>query len=170
MLRTLHLEKAEQLAREGLRYDPEDRDCLLAAALCATARQPSRANDGLTKLLSAHPESLSTVHALVVALLNSGRVDEAHRVAQGALRADPANEHLVSLVRELRLQNHWSLKPLWPLQKWGWGASVALWAGGIVVVRVLEKAAPQAVLPFVIVWLSYAVYSWVWPPLARKVL
>src|SRR5688500_11058321 len=30
MLKTLHLEKAEQLAREGLRYDPDDRECLLA--------------------------------------------------------------------------------------------------------------------------------------------
>ncbi len=31
MLRTLHLEKAEQLAREGLRYDPEDDECLMAS-------------------------------------------------------------------------------------------------------------------------------------------
>ena len=27
---------------------------------------------------------------------------------------------------ELRIQNHWSMKPLWPLQKWGWGASAAI--------------------------------------------
>ena len=55
--------------------------------------------------------------------------DEAHRIAQAAMRADPANEHLVNLVRELRIQNHWSMKPLWPLQKWGWGASAAMWIG-----------------------------------------
>ena len=38
MLRALHLEKAEQLAREGLRYDPDNDECLLAIALCETAR------------------------------------------------------------------------------------------------------------------------------------
>jgi len=170
MLRTLHLEKAELLAREGLRYDPENDECLLALALCETARNGSRPNSGLTKLLATHPESLSAVHALVVALVNNGRVEEAHRVAQGAMRADPANEHLVSLVRELRIQNHWSMKPLWPLQKWGWGASAAMWLGALLVMRTLNKAAPQAALPFAILWLVYAVYSWVWPPLIRRIL
>ena len=43
---------------------------------------------------------MSSVHALVVALVESGRIAEAHRIAQGAMRADPANEHLVDLVRE----------------------------------------------------------------------
>lgn len=170
MLRTLHLEKAEQLAREGLRYDPENDECLLAIALCETARGGGRPNAALAKLLGAHPESLSTVHALVVTLVDSGRMDEAHRIAQGAMRADPANENLVTLVRELRIQNHWTMKPLWPLQKWGWGASAAMWAGAFVLVRVLEKAAPAAVFPFVVFWLAYAVYSWVWPPILRRIL
>ena len=58
MLRALHLEKAEQLAREGLRYDPEDNECLMAAALCETARGGARPNAGLQKLLVAHPESM----------------------------------------------------------------------------------------------------------------
>lgn len=170
MLRTLHLEKAEQLASEGLRYDPENAECLLAIALCETARSGARPNAALTRLLGAHPESLSTVHALVVALVEAGRVDEAHRIAQGAMRADPANENLVSLVRELRIQNHWSMKPLWPLQRWGWGASAAMWVGAMVMVRLLDRSAPQVVTPFVFFWLGYAIYSWVWPPLLRRIL
>jgi predicted Zn-dependent protease len=170
MLRTLHLEKAERLALEGLRYDPDNDECLLAQALCETARSGSRPNQGLTKLLAAHPESSSSVHALVIALVNGGRIEEAHRIAQGALRADPANDHLVELVRELRLQNHWSMKPLWPLQKWGWGASAAMWIGALVVMRTLDKVAAAAAFPFDMIWLAYAVYSWVWPPLIRKIL
>src|SRR4029453_11406358 len=47
ILRTLHLDKAEQLAREGLRYDPENDECLMAAALCETARSGARPNEGL---------------------------------------------------------------------------------------------------------------------------
>jgi len=170
MLRTLHLEKAEQLAREGLRYDPEDDECLMATALCETARSGARPNAALQKLLAAHPESMSAVHALVVALVDSGRIDEAHRIAQGAMRADPANEHLVELVRELRIQNHWSMKPLWPLQKWGWGASVAMWIGGIVMIRALSKTAPELAAPVAFTWLGYCIYSWVWPPLIRRIL
>ncbi len=170
MLRTLHLEKAEKLAREGLRYDPEDRECLLALALCEVARTGGTQNQGLEKLLSAHPESQSAVHALVVALVHAGRIDEAHRVAQGAMRADPANESLVDLVRELRIQNHWSMKPLWPLQKWGWGASIAMYFGAFITFRLLEKSAPNLAFPAAMLWIAYAIYSWVWPSLIRKIL
>jgi len=170
MLRTLHLEKAEQLAHEGLRYDPENAECLLAIALCETARGGARPNAALTRLLGAHPESLSTVHALVVALVESGRIDEAHRIAQGAMRADPANENLVALVRELRIQNHWTMKPLWPLQKWGWGASAAMWVGGMMVSSALQRAHSPLALPFALLWIAYAIYSWVWPPLLRRIL
>jgi tetratricopeptide (TPR) repeat protein len=170
MLRTLHLDKAEQLAREGLRYDPDDNECLLALALCETARGGARANEGLQKLIAGHPESMSTVHALVVALVDGGRIDEAHRIAQQAMRADPANEHLVSMVRELRIQNHWSLKPLWPLRKWGWGASAAMWIGSIVVLRGLRNTAPELYGPVALTLLAYVIYSWVWPPLIRRIL
>ena len=170
MLRTLHLDKAEQLAREGLRYSPENDECLMAAALCETARSGARPNEGLAKLLQAHPESLSSVHALVVALVDAGRISEAHRIARSALRGDPANLHLVSLVRELHIQNHWSMKPLWPLQKWGWGASAAMWLGGIVVIRGLSLSAPELATPVAFFWLGYCIYSWVWPPLIRRIL
>jgi len=170
MLRALHLDKAEQLAREGLRYDPENDECLMAAALCETARSGARPNQGLEKLLKVHPESLSSVHALVVALVDAGRINEAHRIAQGAMRGDPANEHLVSLVRELRIQNHWSMKPLWPLQRWGWGASAVMWIGGIVVLRSLYNFAPEVATPVSFAWLGYCIYSWVWPPLIRRIL
>jgi tetratricopeptide (TPR) repeat protein len=170
MLRTLHLEKAEQLAREGLRYDPNSLECLLAMALCETARGGSQANQGLEKLIRGHPESMSAVHALVVALVDGGRMREAHAIAQQAMRADPANEHLVNMVRELRIQNHWSMKLLWPLQKWGWGGSAAMWVAAIITMRVLAAVAPAAYGPFVFAWLAYAIYSWVWPSLMRRIL
>ena len=120
--------------------------------------------------MQVHPESLSSVHALVVALVDAGRIDEAHRLSQDALRSDPANEHLVELVRELRIQNHWSMKPLWPLQKWGWGASAAIWIGSIVLIRGLSTRAPEIAGPVSFVLLGYCIYSWVWPSLIRRIL
>ena len=86
------------------------------------------------------------------------------------MRADPANEHLVNMVRELRIQNHWSMKLLWPLQKWGWGGSAAMWVGALVMMRVLRTSAPEAYGPFVFAWLAYVIYSWVWPSLIRRIL
>ena len=169
-MHTLHLDKAEQLAREGLRYDPDDPECLLAMALCETARSGSQVNQGLAKLIQGHPESMSTVHALVVALVDGGRIHEAHAIAQQAMRADPANEHLVNMVRELRIQNHWSMKLLWPLQKWGWGGSAVMWVGALVLLRALRVSAPEAVGPFAFAWLAYVIYSWVWPSLIRRIL
>ena len=59
MLRTLHLEKAEQLAREGLRYDPEDDECLLAAALCIDAAV--QLDPKLEKLVGALGEGIARV-------------------------------------------------------------------------------------------------------------
>jgi hypothetical protein len=62
------------------------------------------------------------------------------------------------------------MKPLWPLQKWGWGASAAMWLGGVVLIRGLARTAPDIATPVAFVWLGYCVYSWVWPPLIRKIL
>ena len=55
MLRTLHLEKAEQLAQEGLRYDPENDECLLAIALCETARGGGGQNAGARQTTGRAP-------------------------------------------------------------------------------------------------------------------
>jgi tetratricopeptide (TPR) repeat protein len=170
MLRTLHLDKAERLAREGLRYDPEDHECLMAQALCETARSGGKPNESLQKLLRLHPESMSAVHALVVALVDSGRSREALVIAREALRADPANEHLVELVKELRRQSHWSMLPLYPLQKWGWMASGGLWVAGIVITGMLRESAPDKVGYFIYPLLGYVIYSWVWPPVLRRIL
>jgi predicted Zn-dependent protease len=170
MLRTLHLDKAERLAVEGLRYDPEDQECLLAQALCETARSGNRPNESLQKLLRLHPESMGAVHALVVAMVDSGRSKEALRIAREALRADPADEGLVELVKELRVRSHWSMLPLYPLQKWGWAASGVIWVAAIVITGMLREQAPDKVNYFVYPMLAWVIYSWVWPSVIRKIL
>lgn len=169
LLRTLHLEKAEQLVLEGLRLDPSHENCLYEAALIEMIRGNSRNNEYLQRLVREHPERLNTLIALIVALEERGDTRSALRVAQQLLRTRPNSEPCVNLVRQLRLRRHWSLLPLYPMQRWGWGGAAAVTVAGLTLVRVAEHSlSARLATGIVLVWLAYVIYSWVWPPLLKK--
>jgi tetratricopeptide (TPR) repeat protein len=174
MLRTLNIEKATRLAEEGLRHEPEHAGCLYVAAMVDVVSggglRGSR-NENLQRLLSAHPEQVRTSVALVIALSDQGRHRDALRVAQELLRSHPQSEQYVSLVRELKLHTHWSLLPLYPMQRWGWGGAIAVTVVGIIGVRMVNNFMPGPLGSAVVfAWLAYLIYSWVWPPLLRKLI
>jgi tetratricopeptide (TPR) repeat protein len=168
MLRTLNITKALQLAREGLRYEPDNTECLAAQAICELIERPGSASHGLQRLLVGHPKYIRTLLLVVVALEQRGDVRGAKQVAQELVLAQPNNERLVAIARDLKLKAHWSMLPLWPIQKWGWGASFGIWLFTIVASRALDKTHPEAASVFLGVMLTYVVYSWVWPPLLRR--
>lgn len=170
MLRTLNLTKALQLARAGLKYDPDNVECLAAQATCEFIDNPNVASHGLQQLLVKHPQLIRTLILVAVALDQRGDVRGARQVAQELVRAQPDNESLVDLARQLNVKGHWSMLPLWPLQKWGWGASFGLWILLIVAGRALNKVSPAAAGVFAVVVIVYVVYSWVWPPLLRRLM
>jgi hypothetical protein len=61
--------------------------------------------------------------------------------------------------------------PLWPMQRWGWGAAIGLWLAINVILRVLaSQGAEWADLTIALSFgfLAYVIYSWVWPPLLRR--
>ncbi len=117
-----------------------------------------------------HPQSIRTLVLVVVALEQRGQLREARRVSQELVRAQPDNARLVEMARELKIRAHWSMLPLWPVQKWGWGASFAIWLLAIIGSRLLHKTNPAAAGAFIAVVLAYVVYSWVWPPLLRRLI
>lgn len=171
MLRTLNFEKAKQLAHEGLKYDPDDAVCLAARTLCEFIEQPAGdTSRGLQQLLVRHPESVRTLVLVAIALQQRGDLRGARRVAQELVRAQPDNEGLVEFARALTVSAHWSMRPLWPMQKWGWGASFALWLFAIVGVRVIGQYDQAAAGIFAIVMLLYVIYSWVWPPILKRLI
>lgn len=170
MLRTLNTAKAAQLAHEGLKYDSDSTECLAAQAICQLIERPGSASHGLQQLIVGHPKLIRTLLLVVVALEQRGDARGAYRFAQELVRAQPDNEHLVAMARELKLKSHWSMLPLWPVQKWGWGASFGIWLFAIVVSRTLNKTYPTAAGVFMGVMLLYVVYSWVWPPLLRRLI
>lgn len=171
MLRALHFEKAGQLADEALRLAPDDALALRARALVDLADARSgRDNAALVRLVVDDPQDEHTLRLVLVALVDRGRHREAHQLARELLRAHPQDEGLLNLAQQTRYLAHWSLLPLWPLQRWGWGATIALWLLMVLGGRALGQLAPAWQEPFYFVMIGYVVYSWVWPPLLRKLL
>ena len=174
MLKTLNLDKAARLAREGLRHEPESAICLYVAAMIDVISgrgARSQEGDALLRLLRAHPQQVVTATTLVVALMDQGRNREALRIAQELLRNQPDNPHYLALVRELKMQTHWTMLPLYPMQRWGWGGAAAVSVAGIIGVRALGNAVPEPFSSVVVyTWLAYVIYSWVWPSILRKMI
>jgi tetratricopeptide (TPR) repeat protein len=174
MLRTLNIDKAGRLAKEGLRHEPENAGCLYVAAVIdviegGAARGTKQ--DNLRSLLLEHPEHVRTAFALVIALNDSGKQREALRVAQELLRSQPDSEQYLALVRELKMQTHWTMMPLYPMQRWGWGGAAVVSIAGIVGVRALSNVVPEPIaLTIIYTWLIYCIYSWVWPSILRKLI
>jgi tetratricopeptide (TPR) repeat protein len=172
MLKTLNLEKAGRLAKEGLRHEPDHPVCLYVGALIdVISGKRGQESEPLLRLLQAHPEQVITATTLVVALTEQGRNREALRIAQELLRNQPDNPHFLSLVRELKMQTHWTMLPLYPMQRWGWGGAAVVSVAGIIGVRAMGNAVQEPFQSVIVyTWLTYVVYSWVWPSILRRMI
>lgn len=170
MIRALQFDKASALCDEALRLAPQSEFALRVRVLCdlASGTAARGGSAALAQLVVADPADWHTLRLVAVSLVQAGRSREALVLARELLRQRPRDAGLLELVKALRNDTHWSLIPMWPMQRWGWPAAIALWGGGIVVSRLLAKTAPALAGPFVTAWLAYAVYTWVWPPLLRR--
>lgn len=170
MLRTFNVDKARQLTSHGLRLEPEHSHCLFVAATCDLIDgRFGGESENLMALVRHHPEHVRTGIALVLALEDRGETRAARRVSQELLRAQPENPQLLALAQHFGQQTHWSMLPLYPIQRWGWSAAIGLWAVIAFGLPLLAPGLPKGVTStIVIVWLVYVVYSWVWPPIFRR--
>jgi hypothetical protein len=106
-------------------------------------------------------------------LIDHGKHREAYELTRELVLLDPANEHLAGLAHDLRRTSHWSMLPLWPMQKWGWAGSIGIWVLVLVILRsgvldVTPLAGHEGAVTVVV--LVYVAYSWIWPPLLGKLL
>ena len=171
MLKTLNIEKSHQLALEGLKYDPDSVECLAAQTICDFIERPgSTTGQGLQQLLVRHPQSIRTLLLVVVALEQRGDRREALSIARELLRAQPDNESIVDMVKQLRLVTHWSMLPLWPVVRFGWSGSVAIWLLAAVGLSTLRRSDAELAGAIGLVVLAYVAYSWIWPPILKRLL
>ena len=172
MLATGFFEKAGQLAEEAIRFGPEDEDALIASAACAVVLDPGRESRyRLRELVQRFPNSRRTLLLLVVVLSGQGKSREALPVAQELLRAYPTDEDILEAVIDLKVGTHWTMIPLWPVRRFGWAGSAGVWVGFVALALFVLPALPDSVsMAFVVIFLSYVVYSWVYPGILRALL
>ncbi|MCK4867559.1 MAG: tetratricopeptide repeat protein [Alphaproteobacteria bacterium] len=169
MLRTLHLEKAGALAAEALRLDPTQslaRMVNLLVRIIEGDREGAVAE--LEELVRDDPNALQAAWGIVAVLQSEHRYGEALDVMRGILHSAPDDGSIVEALVELRTASHWSTIPLWPLNRYGWLGSAALWALAIGSFMLSRSYAPGLTTPLVTIYLVYVVYSWVWPPLLKR--
>lgn len=172
MLKTLNLEKARRLAQEGLRQSPEHAGCLYLAALIDLIRHGSGTqSEHLQRMLREHPEHGRSALALVITLSAQGNNRGALRIARELLRQQPDSPHLVKLVRTLKTRAHWSMLPLYPIQRWGWSAAIAITLAAIIGLPLVQPVLPPPVFTTLTwIWIAYVIYSWTWPRLLSRIL
>lgn len=169
MLFAADVKKAGALVAEAIRIDPDNREARLEAVLVATVRgKPGLANAQLADLIALHPQNREVAATLFIALIDQGRRREALSVGQQILRGDPDNRALVDVLIRLRASTHWLALPSYPLLRWGWPASAIAWAGAIVVIGTLRNIAPKWAAVFGVVYLAWAIHSWIHAPLLKR--
>ena len=165
MVATWHLEKARELAAEGMRLDPDAEETISASAICTFVLEPNEASRRqLQELVRRFPDSRNSLIVLAAALEDQGRKKEALRILQELLSQDPSDEQVVDAVITLKVATHWSTIPLLPMQRYGWAASAAIFVAYVAVATfVLPTLPPLLASAFVAVFLLYVVYSWTYP-------
>jgi len=172
MLLTLHIDKAAALSEEALRIAPEDDRALSTRALVGLVRRPTgKSLDEVSQLVAHQPDARHTAYLLLQALIDDGRDKEALVLAQQLLREDPSNQALVDVIVGMQLRTHWSMIPLRPFTRWGWGGSAAMWFLVIAGLRGLRGAGLVTLAGILgVAWLVFCIYSWVWPSMLERIL
>ena len=169
MYRTMHIDKAKELAREALRLDPNDELALTACLIGDIIDgRPGAERASLASLMQGHPESESTARMLITHLVGRGRYRAAKRIAIELLKLYPHSREVLELVVQLEALSHWSMLPLWPLNRWGWGASAALYFFALLGMNLIRRDAPLAADIATYTILGYCAYSWVYPSLLTR--
>lgn len=169
MYRTLHIEKAQALAREAFRLDPNNE---LALTTCLIGDiidgRKGAEQAGLARLLQGHPESENTARMLITHLISRGSYKAAKRIAVELLKLYPSSREVLELVVQLDALSHWSMLPLWPLNRWGWAASAALYVITLLALNLVRNQAPLFSSAATWTLLGYCAYSWIYPSLLTR--
>ncbi|WP_161973632.1 tetratricopeptide repeat protein [Hwanghaeella grinnelliae] len=171
MLKTMNIAKAQALAVEGLKYDPDDRGCLYSLSLTGLIEGKSDvSNTALEELVASDPDAIQTLILIFQNLNDRGENRAAYRVVQQLVRLQPDNEEIIEMAASLKASAHWTMLPLWPLQKFGWVASITLWVAAFVGLRALSQVDRPLAGILSICVLIYVAYSWIWPTLLRRII
>jgi tetratricopeptide (TPR) repeat protein len=172
LLKTGHTEKAFRLAEEAMRLDPEDSHCALVYCIVHLVQGSGKKIEAeLEQLVRKNPDYEPTLYLVINKLAQSHKTKEAFALARHMVRLNPGDEDVVKQAKDLALHNHWSMKPFWIFNRFGWLGSAGLWLAFVVIIGMLEKSEAKnssAILFISMGYVGFCVASWVWPPLLKK--
>ena len=170
LLRAGQFAKADALVREAVRIEPEDHFVLLVAALCDMA-QGRRVADSAAfdELVKHEPDAEATLRTLAHALYREHKLGPAREIVEALVRQSPHDRDVVHLAAAIRYESHWTMRPLYPVMRWGWNASIGLYLVVMVLLQLGRGRLPPALIGgLTLLWLAYVIYSWAWPPLLKR--
>lgn len=170
VLRAGQFDKADALVREAVRREPENHFVLFVAALCDMAQgRPVADSRAFEDMLRLEPDAESTLRTMAVALYREHKLGPAQELVQLLVRQSPHDRSVVNLAAAIRFENHWSMRPLYPVMRWGWNASIGIYVAVMVLLQLGRGILPPPlIVALSIAWISWAVYSWVWPPILKR--
>lgn len=169
MMLTFHLEKARALCDEALRVAPENIKATSTSYLLNICSGKADASDHeLQNIILQDPESEHTLSLIATDMLEKKKYRQAQNIVQELVRIDPHDQGYIDSAIEIRTLTHWTSLPNWPLNRFGWPASVAIWLVAVILLRFIGDS-PEAtwVTPFAYSYLAWVVYTWVQPPLLK---
>lgn len=171
MLRAFQIPKARKLCDEALRIAPDSDNALTLDYLINVCEgKVDHADKNLEQLVKNSPENEHTLSLIVSNLLNKNRFREAEPVVQELIRISPHEQGYIETAVDIRTVTHWSSRPLWIFNRFGWSGSIGLWIAVLVLVRVLDSDNSNSTLVTYLIfgYLGLVIYSWVQPPLLKR--
>ncbi|MFI7425532.1 tetratricopeptide repeat protein [Micromonospora sp. NPDC049836] len=161
-------DKAGRLVDRAAALAPEEPAVYASRIQLAYARGDDRsAQRAAREFLGRHPDHPAALALHGSVAVAAGRVGEAHRSFGRAVAHDPADADYAEAAWETRVYAHPLLLPLRPLYRLGF----RLWFAVAAAIVVLNLAGLRIVALVVsVAWVLYCVWSWVAPPLVRRLV
>jgi tetratricopeptide (TPR) repeat protein len=171
-----HWDGARSAAERALAIDPESEVALgiRAGALAMTSRDDEWRAAARETLAAAPHDAVAHTLAGVAHLYGGGERDAVEHFRE-ALRLDPGDEAAQAGLAEAMKAAHPLFRPMFRFFLWqervGTGTMVAIWIGGVVVVRLLWQGLGGVIGAVALgLWLAFLVLTWAAVPLANLLL
>lgn len=161
-------DKAGRLLERAAAVAPDSPAVHATRVQLAYARGDDREAERVAReFLGRHPDDPAALAMHGGMSVTTGRVGQAHRSFARAVAHDPTDADYAEAAWESRVYAHPLLLPLRPLYRFG----VRLWlvaAGSILALNLVGLSGVAAVVG--LTWALYCVWSWVAPPLVRRLV
>lgn len=170
MFYALHLEKAEALAAEALRIEPENSTGQLVANLSALSRGDDKAaSAAIARALEADPNNEVLLSQVGLVLQDQHRYAEALEVYQRLLRNNPSDADYVEAVIGLRAASHpltWISRTA---ERVGMGGMFAVYVLAIAAIHQLDAQGYVSAAGWLALgWILIVVWSWTGNPIMLR--